>query len=652
MNPENYSTTSEEIKLASKRSSELKAVDFQEKRIEERQILRSLRICPSRFRRGEVSIRLSHLNPAALKSELATRFYDPNVLRAAGCIISSFNTEYDSVSLSANERLREYITNLKQIGSESVSGFALNGDMHSDRKEKVGEDMFVVKAPRDVNKRYELVHESIVGLLGTNTLRQYVPNYAYVYGAFNCTSPFIQPDGKKVISWCNSKDKGAVTFIIYESITPSISFDNFAGNCTPEGFMKYYLQTMLALRVGQRRIAFCHYDLHGENVLLRTVPNMEKMYIPYETRNGLEYIETDGVVATIIDYGFSHVMVSDGKRFKSYGYTDNDLRVYGVYNDSYIELFDPYKLLLMLLRKMIGENRDCFEAIKDLVKFFNTKETPEEVITKQNEMYYYFPKNEKTVKLRIDDWIEYCRDFMKNKGMKDPITPVKPEDVPILGCNLGCESFTYTLNKSGIDFREIYGPDSFLKFFDMITSLNTKRDRAIAKKYIVEASDIQQIINQTVESFYEYLGEAFEDSVNKMLKYRNAMLPFEIYKLSEQYFLNPDILSMAKTQASRVVKFIDAFQRANLEFRAILYTRGFYPDKPDEKENPKLVTFDKIIDSYSNIIEKATYFMNNIKKVLNNDMKFVNKDMYKNNPNLEGYSWYWKSYPTVANMVS
>ena len=51
---------------------------------------------------------------------------------------------------------------------------------------------------------------------------------------------------------------------------------------------------------------FTHNDLHLENILVRSVPGFEEFYIPYEG----DYVY-GSKIATFIDYGLSHVYITD-----------------------------------------------------------------------------------------------------------------------------------------------------------------------------------------------------------------------------------------------------------------------------------------------------------------------------------------------------
>src|SRR5579884_2098120 len=110
------------------------------------------------------------------------------------------------------ERLGEWFTQLKRIGTESTAGFAFQGDM---KKEK---NVFIVKTSQNPETD-DLQHELFVGLFGLNQLRstkQGLPvyNFAYIFGGFKCSPPLVSPQDKTAVAWCNNM-KDTVNYVFY-----------------------------------------------------------------------------------------------------------------------------------------------------------------------------------------------------------------------------------------------------------------------------------------------------------------------------------------------------------------------------------------------------------------------------------------------------
>ena len=152
-------------------------------------------ICPMK-QLVDIRDRLPNLDTDTVKDIANGQFYNRDAMLATMCvtdsIIYSIPGTDDSVELV--ERIRRYFRNLKQIGEESVEGYAMLSSLEDTK------GMFILKAPRD-QKKDSLLHEAFVGVYGTNQLRKLVPNFSYIYGAFKCAPPIIDPLTKKVASF-------------------------------------------------------------------------------------------------------------------------------------------------------------------------------------------------------------------------------------------------------------------------------------------------------------------------------------------------------------------------------------------------------------------------------------------------------------------
>jgi len=342
--------------------------------------------CPA----DEISVVQYHL-PAvkapAFRELVRQRFYDPIVMIAASCVVEAIYVAHrGEVDTDRLERIRYWLHDLRQIGAESVEGYALQANLDT------AHDVFILKAPR--TGKGSLLHEYVVGLTGTNLLRQRIPNYAYILGSFRCSPPFI--DQKSVIGWCNT-ERPSVDYVVYENVTPAVSLSSILAQAPFERFLNAYVQILLALQVGFEMVDFTHYDLHSENVLLREVPGLtgvtdaavhgtgRPFALAYPTRAGTYYV-TSTFVGTLIDYGFAHVHTNKGN-FGVYG-----LSAYGVHGDSSYPLFDAYKLLGMSMRDMYtGKNTKAFQEAAKILTYFNPKEPAVRVILDQSNNYYSLP---------------------------------------------------------------------------------------------------------------------------------------------------------------------------------------------------------------------------------------------------------------------
>jgi len=361
---------------------------------------------------NKIRDRLGSIDKNRLRDILTKYFYNGTMMKVAFCIFESILSDRGPLAdggLTENERIRYWLHADRQIGSESVFGYAISTSFDD------SDNLLVVKAPRPGVGPGDGVHEYIVGALALNNIRKYVPNFAYVFGTFDCSSPVIGAN-KEIDTWCGYQP--GVNYVIYENVNPSTPLGNLNKSIGFDKFLNYYLQIMLALRVAYSKYDFTHYDLHDQNVLVRKLDRM--VAIPYDTPKGKRYIVTDSI-ATVIDYGQSHVKI-DGKSFGFYG-----LEAYGTLADHSFPLFDAYKLLLMSMRTMLTSNNiNAFNGAATLLKFF-TRQEAKEVVKSQSKLYYVLPRIDKTLSATLDDYIDYILSLYSASASLT-------SDIPVLEC--------------------------------------------------------------------------------------------------------------------------------------------------------------------------------------------------------------------------
>jgi hypothetical protein len=334
------------------------------------------------------------------KHRLDDRFYDPAFLRVVGCSMK-LGLVLDK-QLTASEYVKDYFTDLKQIGAPSVQGVALLAGV------KENPAMFVIKAPRNPN-RDNLLHEYFVAaggaftdlqgrpkfIIGTNWLRKVCLNYSQILGAFRCSPPDVNPLSGQIRDWCNNDNPTSfVNYVIYEKI-PGDSMAKMAPRIDAVTYVTSIIQLAYALEIGQTYNGFTHYDLHYENVIMRPVStknpsvgdanNLTEALIPYVMSEELTVYVESAFVPTMIDYGFSHIQSPSpaaeklGAPTEHFGMHNKDYRQLGVLPDVARPYYDLYKFLGFSLYEMYSKKNPAFEHVWPLVSFFGIK-TREEVI--------------------------------------------------------------------------------------------------------------------------------------------------------------------------------------------------------------------------------------------------------------------------------
>lgn len=434
---------------------------------------------------------LANLDSEEMRILVRKQFFNPNVMKHVTCLTESFvyTPSHGPESISSNERLKYWIRDLKQIGSESISGYAMSGSLDNN------DNFFVVKAPRDPNNN-DLLHEYFVGTYGTNLMRSKIPNFAYIFGSFACSPPIIDQKTKKVESWCNN-EKVKVSYVLYENIFPSIDLDGVIREKSAYEWLNQYMQILYSLNQAVNDIGFTHYDLHMENVLSRDIGRTQPFSIQYNTENGIEFLETDRI-ATIIDYGRSHIIYK-GKHYGFFGET------IGTNHDKVNPFHDAYKLLMwsMYMAKYYG-NLELLEIGRIIFMFFNRIESLDDAVDKQIDTRYYIPYTPELENMNLFDLTAFIRKNIK----VDFLTQIPNSEV--LGCqDMVCISDKGIDNKTGT-FGEIKPHDIFT-FYDAYHILHDNRNWEEASNlvnnfdYVTNMVQFQDNLSRTIDTLFDDL---------------------------------------------------------------------------------------------------------------------------------------------------
>jgi len=154
------------------------------------------------------------------------------------------------------------------------------------------DSLFVVKAKPKWEG--EIIHEALVGIKYINKLRQYIPNFAYIFGYFTC-----EEYDKEL---CNGKN--VIAYVVYENIPGQTLYDAIVDGLNGDDFLNIYLQILLSLDLAYRNYKFTHYDLHTDNVVLRKFDDY--IYVIYPYNNGYVLVKTK-YIPVIIDYANSYI---------------------------------------------------------------------------------------------------------------------------------------------------------------------------------------------------------------------------------------------------------------------------------------------------------------------------------------------------------
>jgi hypothetical protein len=513
--------------------------------------------------------KLTQINPMEFKQLLLRKFYDPSIMQEIMCTLNSiyYLQPNHPGAVRPNERIKHWLTHLKQIGAESAFGYAFKADFST------SQGAVVIKAPQ--NPSTDLLHETIVGIQ-LNVLRRHVPNFAYVFGGFKCTPPILLDPGhllgpaeRTPVSWCDSNSNFVVEYIIYENINPAVPMEDFVKNCTFPQFLGNYLQILFALLVGQKTpIEFQHGDLHPGNVLNRQLD--KQVSIPYRNENDVvEYLLTDRI-ATMIDYGFSHVKLESGEHL---GVTN--VIAGGLFPDRILPLYDAYKLLMFSLFFMKqNKNFDCYKKCERLFRFFSN-ENMDYAVDRQRDFYYQLPDNEKTRKVGIPDLLAYIRSSVNEYSQ---VMSSTPKTQRILGCTGNDVCVTDEKSQTLLGYNTPMKIDNVFDFYDLVSRLEQEG----------RTSDIEEIYR--LFEFEPALDKAYQEYNNSVIKI-NEYFNKEIIKgcsISDIHCDNiPNIYQEYKEFLIETAEINETFQQAGIIYDAIEFIAQRYTDfnKEDLKEN-------------------------------------------------------------------
>tara|TARA_R110001632_G_scaffold1280_1_gene5125 strand:- start:4429 stop:6141 length:1713 start_codon:yes stop_codon:yes gene_type:complete len=479
-----------------------------------------------------------------VKSHLDKRFFDINFMSTLFCIFDGILYQpMDDKSNSFGDLFR----NMRKIGSESSNGHAVMVALGKSKK------AFIIKVPMKKSED-ELFHEYFIGVSCLNNLRKIIPNFAYIFGAYKCLPPVINPD-KSVSSWCetNNMKSDYVNYVIYENIS-GLSFRDSVKDCSLTEFFSWYIQILYAIQIASDRCDYTHYDLHDENVILKNWHDI--FMIPYQDINGKTVYVKSNRISTMIDYGMSHVKVND----EDFGL--HHMEGWGIYQDKSRPLYDAYKLLGFTLYNMRkAKNQTFYKAIELMRAFIDpertyTQEKLIDILTKEHEVLHilgtdmlviednftlweiinYYRKNESTLWKRVvfDSPMKKvpilsCADLCVSKDQAEKMIKTNPEEEIVSGMNMISQ---YPKDKHSIPIKNKI-ESNVIKLRDDLSTMLKKIDQ-----------DMNYLNNSTIESFPKEINqEQFRDIIEEYVEpnidlRENIMIFMQKRTVLDKYYKN------------------------------------------------------------------------------------------------------------------
>ncbi|MBA3756757.1 MAG: hypothetical protein H0X02_11220 [Nitrosomonas sp.] len=361
----------------------------------------------SEFESAEVGLTtLTAERLRAIAENATQQFYNYDSMQWLACLIQRNFSYIESLRRWAKiSGVRGSISKLTKIGEGSTDGFVYNASLHGI------EDLILLKTPKEYWRDVNISHEFFIAAMFTNGLRRWIPNFMFIYGLFKCSRPnFVNPNDKTTSTFCthtrvsdlrsvlsepekrklDAREKlinlyinqkryneseeyiaqiedlhreydvemdVPVNYLVIENIPGGLTLERHINDNEPAftEILGYFVQLAMALDVALNVFDFCHYDLHASNIMMRDLydeDNLTFIPIQYSDSDGsipeiAEYFLQTEYIATIIDYGRSHVRWYDfdSKTTKHFGDHLSNVEKTGVYPDRSRPAHDLYKFV-------------------------------------------------------------------------------------------------------------------------------------------------------------------------------------------------------------------------------------------------------------------------------------------------------------------
>jgi hypothetical protein len=229
----------------------------------------------------------------------------------------------------------------------------------------------------------EILHEVAIGFC-LNSLRSFVPTFAYTYNGFICD--ILQKT--EAVSCKNTSEKFSTVISFQEYVDGK----PFAGS-TVKDTIHIFLQVAHALYLAEKEFKYVHFDLHGGNVLIKKLTTP----ITIELKSDKYNIKLSKVsfVPYIIDYGMSALVKPDGTflgnlKIREPGY--EYITVLGCCESSYyVPSYDIYRFVTHTFNfkkpDFIALSKACFAVFKTPISNIMSSS---KLTVREREMYGYY----------------------------------------------------------------------------------------------------------------------------------------------------------------------------------------------------------------------------------------------------------------------
>ncbi len=556
----------------------------------------------------------SHLRnrlPEKLPSLVPDTFYSPDLLTLTMYLVNSLFYVNPVTPGWATPRMR--IRHWLRLFPTQVSNL-----LSSSPKET--ENFFLVRL---IDNEFRFLHETFIGLFGTNQLRRDIPNFLYLYGGFQPSLPLFDSFSKKVL-FRNFPDGHPVFYLLLENVSPQETLENYCSSCSATQFLEVYLQVLYALRWAHRQCDFTHYSLTPNNVLLCLSSPSDKssrFSLPYETEKGREYLETDRL-AILFDFSKAHITYQE----EHYGY------FFGI--DQFIfpqrsfPLHDAYQLLCSSLAEMMKAGNPALSELRRLLTFFNRYDSLETILKKEEPLGYSLPLTPEITSVSLDHFLTFIRQEYPCPFLKD-----HPGKVV-----LTCRGPDICLSSGNITLQKLNSPLTFGGIFDLFDEITQ----------LVNENRTEEI-NQRLKTFnYSLESTSAENTLHEMLQELEQrltslriprMISGSINLFSDTFLktYSTDVFSVLA--ASDLSEYIRSTRKV-LKWAASLYKDNETLFRLQEKKHQQKVLTKRLHQAIS-LLQDNQKYINTQKK----------EQPLETQRETDIFSWYWTDLPMYLEIL-
>lgn len=481
-------------------------------------------IPPCEYESG-IKYKFSSMNIANIHTLLQQEFYNIDV-------VENFKCYFNSLIKRGGDAINAYIPKMKVITRASQEGITYFGE--------IGEDLVLVKTPKIPQYADSLIHEALVGLKYLNELRQYIPNFMYIYHITDCSIPALDMENN-VLSYCyGTYEKRMANRIMYaEAIHKSSLLKDLLVNKTigNKELLEIYMQIFYALEYAHGLCKFNHGDLHSQNILVRVLDR------PVYVDSGIgDFYMLTKYIPVIIDYGlcsFEH----KGKRLFRYEYS----QYYDISKD--YPARDIYKLLLSTLSRS-GDNTEFIKDILGEILDVDITTLDRKMFT---DIYVEFPYVKSLSNMKYSD----IRAILtKRAGILTLVKYGLPRyDHPIYICNESIKCRSISDIARAIGSYETKPPSSFYELNDrLLSGENIKVDRQMIDRLIET--------DQVIETVSMVRNKLFEGGLFEILDFKTPEF---------DYYLSDIISTLNKLVKLSILA--DIFESIEKKLHVTIYTK-------------------------------------------------------------------------------